>query len=147
MFAIGRKHLVFCTDLSHSVILCDFEKYSKMVCWLPFPSVVKNIHLGNFFLKKGKISDIKISQYFCLFQIYIAVLKYNYGPSLFIANLATAFFQDSRQILILTQYLWFCNFQSLFSTVFLLLNWKSQIFFFFLKVHSLYYCKVEKEKK
>ena len=54
MFPTGRKHLVFCTDLSHSVILSDFEKYSKLVCWLPFPSVVKNIHLGNFFKNKKK---------------------------------------------------------------------------------------------
>ena len=52
MFPTGRKHLVFCTDLSHRVILSDFEKYYKLVYWLPFPSVVKNIHLGNFFKNK-----------------------------------------------------------------------------------------------
>ena len=77
MFPTGRKHLVFCTDLSHGVILSDFEKCSKLVCWPPFPSVVKNTHSDNFFKKKkkSKNSDIKISQYFCLFQIYIAVLK------------------------------------------------------------------------
>lgn len=126
MFPTGRKHLVFCTDLSHGVILSDFEKYPKLVCWPPFLLLLK-IHTRAISLKKkkGKNSDIKISQYFCLFQIYIAVLKYSYGPSLFIVNLTTAFFQDSSQILIVTQYLQFYNFQNLFSIVFLLLNWKS----------------------
>lgn len=69
MFPTGRKHLVFYTDLSHSVILSDFEKYSKLVCWPPFPSVVKNTHLGNFFKKKKvKILTSKSHSIFVFFK-------------------------------------------------------------------------------
>ena len=54
MFPTGRKHLVFCTDLSHGVILSDFEKYPKLVCWPPFLLLLK-IHTRAISLKKKKV--------------------------------------------------------------------------------------------